>query len=189
MRRSRMLAAVGSIAVASMSLVTAASAQPIREEGVFEESETIEDFCDVPGLTVQIDSTIDARFMIIPHGPDGLWHGLEHEKVSRVYTNLANGNFVTEDVTVVFKDLRVTDNGDGTLTILVLGTGNAVTYGPDGKALARDPGQIRFEVLVDDAGTPGDPTDNEFLEFLGVVKESTGRSDDFCAAIPPVLLG
>jgi hypothetical protein len=79
-------------------------------------------------------------------------------------------------------DPNVTDNGDGTLTILVLATGNDVLYGPDGKAIARNPGQIRFEVLIDHGGTPTDPLDDEFVADLGVVKGSTGRSDDFCAA-------
>ena len=81
----------------------------------------------------------------------------------------------------------MTENDDGTLTILVLATGNAVLYGPDGKAIARNPGQTRFEILVDDGGTPNDPSDDEFLARLGTVKESTGRSDDFCEAAIPAL--
>ena len=72
-------------------------------------------------------------------------------------TNLANGNSVTSVATVRDKDQRVTDNGDGTLTILVLTTGNAVLYGEDGKAIARNPGQVRFEILIDHGGTPTDP--------------------------------
>jgi hypothetical protein len=59
-------------------------------------------------------------------------------------------------------------------------------HGPDGKALARNPGQVRFELLVDHGGTPTDPSDDE---FLGLVKGSTGRTDDFCAAVVPVLEG
>ncbi|MGH9252657.1 MAG: hypothetical protein ACRD0W_24545, partial [Acidimicrobiales bacterium] len=108
-------------------------------------------------------------------------------RATNVYTNLDNGNTVTEVVNGVDKDLRVTDNDDGTLTILVLSTGNAAVYGPDGKALARNPGQVRFELLVDHGGTPTDPSDDEELEFLGLVKGSTGRTDDFCAAVVPVL--
>jgi hypothetical protein len=105
-----------------------------------------------------------------------------------VYTNLANDNAVTEVVTGMSRDLRVTDNDDGTLTILVLSTGNVVVYGPDGKAIARNPGQVRFELVVDHGGTPTDPSDDEFLDFR-LVKESTGRTDDFCAAVVPVLTG
>lgn len=64
MKLSRMLAtAVGLTAVISMTLSTVALAQPIREEQVFQETEIIEDFCDVAGLTVQRDSTIDLRSM------------------------------------------------------------------------------------------------------------------------------
>ena len=50
------------------------------------------------------------------------------------------------------------------------------------------PVAARVEVLIDDGGTPTDPFDDEFLEFLGVVKESTGRSDDFCDAAVPLLM-
>ena len=54
------------------------------------------------------------------------------------------------------KDKRITDNGDGTLTILILATGNAVLYGANGKAIARNPGQVRFELVVAHNGTPND---------------------------------
>lgn len=190
MKLSRMLAAAVGLTVAvSMSLATVASAQPIREEEAFQETEIIDDFCDVAGLTVQADRTVDLRVMQNPHGPDGLIYFLQHIRVNTVYTNVANGNTFTEVEKSVGKDLRVTDNDDGTLTILVLATGNLVAYGPDGKAIARNPGQVRFEILVDHGGTPTDPSDDEELEFLGFVKESTGRTDDFCAAIVPVLTG
>jgi hypothetical protein len=174
---------VGLAAVASLSLAGLAQAKPL-EKGTFHEefTDVATDFCDVPGLTVQSDFVVDGRFMINPHGPDGLAYYMEHVDVTEVATNLANGNFVTLESIVTGKDLKVTDNGDGTLTILVLATGNAVLYDMDGKAIARNPGQVRFELLIDHSGTPTDPTDDEFLEFLGFVKESTGRSDDFCAA-------
>jgi hypothetical protein len=118
-----------------------------------------------------------------------LAYGHVNVRFTNVYTNVDNGNTVTEVGNVVDKDLRVTDNGDGTLTILVVVTGNETLFGPDGKALARNPGQTRFEILIDHGGTPTDPSDDEFLEDLGVVKGSTGRTDDACAAIVPVLVG
>ena len=70
---------------------------------------------------------------------------------------------------------------------IILATGNAVLYGEDGKAIARNPGQIRFELLFGDNGTPDDPFDDVLLADLGLVKGSTGRSDDFCAAAVPAL--
>ena len=152
-------------------------------------TEIFDDFCDVPGLTVQLDQINEGRFLVNRHGRDGLVYFHQTTKVNNVITNVANGNTVTEVANAVDKDLRVTDNGDGTLTILVLTTGNDAVYGPDGKAIARNPGQIRFEILIDHGGTPADPSDDEFLEFLGQVKGSTGRTDDFCAAVVPVLVG
>jgi hypothetical protein len=171
------------LATVSLSLAGLAQAKPL-ERGTFhaEFTDVAADFCGVGGLTVQSDFVVDGRFKVNRRGPDRLAYYMEHAHVRRVDTNLANGKFVTFESIVTDKDLKVTDNGDGTLTILVLATGNAVLYGMDGKAIARNPGQVRFELLIDHSGTPGDPSDDEFLAFLGVVKESTGRSDDFCAA-------
>lgn len=115
---------------------------------------------------------------------------MENVRVSSTVTVLpAEDRWVTSVETTLFKDLKVTDNGNGTLTVLVLATGNLVTYDQSGKAIARNPGQVRFEVLIGDGGTPQDPSDDEFLEFHGNVKGSTGRNDDFCAAAVPALTG
>jgi hypothetical protein len=182
--------AAGLAMVGSMTLAGGASAKPIEHTDFHGEfTETIPDFCDVSGLTVEFDHVDDGRFLFNPHGPDGLAYAQATLKFTNAYTNLENGNTVTEVGNAVDKDLRVTDNGDGTLTILVLTTGNVAVYGPDGKALARNPGQVRFEILIDHGGTPTDPSDDEFLEDLGLVKGSTGRTDDFCAAVVPVLVG
>ncbi len=192
MRLARTLGlAAGLAMVGSMALAGGASAKPIEHTTFHDEFTFIaSDFCEVSGLDVEGDVVIDGRFLFNPHGPDGLAYGHENSSVTAVYTNLANGNTVTEVINhQIFTDLKVTDNGDGTLTILVLATGAGVVYGPDGKAIARNPGQIRFEVLIDHGGTPTDPSDDEFLEDLGQVKGSTGRSDDFCAAVVPVLEG
>ena len=172
---------VGLAAAASLSLAGLALAKP-PETFHDEFTEVAADFCGVPGLTVRSDVVVDGRFTFKRRGPDGLAYFMQHARISSVDTNVANGKFVVFKSNVMEKDLRVTDNGDGTLTLLVLATGNAVLYGMDGKAIARNPGQVRFELLIDHAGTPSDPSDDEFLEFLGIVKGSTGRSDDFCAA-------
>lgn len=42
--------------------------------------------------------------------------------------------------------------------------------------------KVPFQVLLDDNGTPSDISDDVELAFLGLVKGSTGCSDDFCAA-------
>jgi hypothetical protein len=177
-------------ATAAVMFAAAASAGQIFRETFHEEDTLVlNDFCDVPGLTVELAFVLDGRVHAVPHGPDGLAYFGAHFVRTDVYTNLANDKSFTAVTNAIEKDLRVTDNGDGTLTILVLSTGNAVLYGEDGKAIARNPGQLRFEILVDHGGTPTDPSDDEFLAFLGVVKGSTGRSDDFCAAAVPALTG
>ena len=191
MRHSRALQLSGILALAaaaSVMLATAASAKVIvRETTHEEETFVLNNFCDVQGLTVEDALVFDGRVQAVPHGRDRLAYFLEHGKVTQVFTNPATDKSVTAVARFTEKDLRVTDNGDGTLTILVLVTGNGVVYGEDGKAIARNPGQVRFEILVDHGGTPADPSDDEFLAFLGVVKESTGRTDDFCAAVVPAL--
>jgi hypothetical protein len=188
MRHSRKLGAILALgATAAVTLAAAASAgQVFRDTIHVEETRVEEDFCDVPGLTVEIARVLDQRIHVVPHGRDRLDYFVQHSTVTDVFTNLANNKSVTGILTVNEKDKRVTDNGDGTLTIRILATGNAVLY-QNGKAIARDPGQIRFEILVDHNGTPTDPFDDMFLEDLGVVKDSTGRSDDFCEAAVPAL--
>lgn len=94
------------------------------------------------------------------HGPDGLLFDVEHASFGQTTTNPAND----------------------TLTIQFLQTGPSTLYGPDGKAIARNPGQVRFEVVVDHGGTPTDPSDDVELSFEQI-KGSTGRSDDYCAAV------
>jgi hypothetical protein len=185
-RRLRLSALLALGVTAAAMLATGAAAQPpfmerFHDEGTFVD----EDFCGA-GLTVDGTFVVDGSVLVVPHGPDGLQYFLEHLNVTVTYTNRANGKTVTLDVTRVNKDLRVTDNGDGTLTILVLRTGNDVFYGPDGNVIGRDPGQIRLEILVDHGGTPTDPSDDEFLSEE-LVKGSTGRSDDFCEAAVPAL--
>lgn len=135
----------------------------------------IENFCG--DLTVREVFEVRGKFLLRPQGPDGLAYGMENVHGTVTTTNLANGKTLTETFNNVFKDLKVTDNGDGTLTLLVLGTGGNKIYGPDGKLLFNNPGQIRFELLIDHGGTPADPFDDEEIEFLGLVKGSTGRND------------
>ena len=191
MRHSRALqlsAVLALAAAAAVMLATAASAKVIVRETTHEEDTfVLDDFCDVQGLTV-VDAFVgDFRVHAVPHGRDRLAYFLERGKVTQVFTNPATDKSVTAVAKFIEKDLRVTDNGDGTLTITNLSTGNGVVYGEDGKAIARNPGQTRFQFIVDHAGTPSDPDDDVFLEDLGVVKDSTGRTDDFCAAVVPAL--
>ena len=59
-------------------------------------------------------------------------------RTSGLTTYTGPGGVVTEHVRSVDKDQKITDNGDGTMTILVLATGNAAGT-TNGKAIARNP--------------------------------------------------
>lgn len=171
--------ASGLAAAAVLAAPAVAGAKPLEHEHFHDEvHETIVD-C---GLTLQHDGVFDGHFLLVPHGPDGLAYGGEQVRGTETFTNLANGHTFVITFTSATKDLRVTDNGDGTLTILGQGAGNFVVSGSHSPVVLRDPGMTRVEVLIDNAGTPTDPFDDEFLEFLGVVKGPTGRNDlgEFC---------
>jgi hypothetical protein len=183
----KFVAILAGCVAASAALVGHASAGKIFHESFrVEDSSEEENFCGVDGMSVRRTWVADLRVSAVQRGPDGFAYFLEHIKEHGVITNPANGKTVTWVVTVKQKDLKVTDNGDGTLTFLSMGTGNEVIYGADGKAIYRDPGQSRFEFLIDHGGTPTDPSDDEFIS-VERVKGSTGRTDDFCEAVVPAL--
>jgi hypothetical protein len=148
--------------------------------------EVSEDFCDVPGLSVEEQGVDYGRERWVAHGPDGLPHYYVKGHFEATLTNVANVRFVRMVGTYHGGDVRVTSNGDGTVTKLVKHQGQTLTYSQDDDLLARSSGQVEFELLYDDAGTPTDPTDDEFIEFVGFLKE-TGRADDFCDAAVPAL--
>jgi len=183
LRRLTLLLAATAAVFATAASAGQALHDAIHEEGTFVET----NFCDVPGLTVRTSFVLDIRVQAVPKGRDGLLYFLQHGTETDVLTNVANGKSVTSVANVIEKDKRIIDNGDGTLTILIMATGNATLYGANGKAIARNPGQLRFGLLIDHGGTPNDPSDDEVIEDLGVTKGSTGRSDDFCTAAAAAL--
>jgi hypothetical protein len=172
----------------TLVLAVPAQAEPgrvVKETLHVEEFNEIEGFCETD-MTVQSHFVADLRLKAMPRGRDGLIYFTNHLSITETFTNVANSNSVVSTVNAIEKDLRVTDNGDGTLTVLILSTGNAVIYNSNGKAIGRNPGQFRFELVVDHGGTPTDPTDDTEISFE-VVKESTGRTDDFCEVTVPAL--
>jgi uncharacterized protein (DUF2141 family) len=182
----RLLLATASLA--ALVLAVSAQAEPgrvFKETVHLDDINLIEGFCETD-MVVQSHFVADVKVKAMPRGRDGLIYFANRLSITETFTNVDNGKFVVSTVNGIDKDLRVTDNGDGTLTILILSTGNAVVYNSDGEAIGRNPGQVRFEVVVDHGGTPSDPSDDTEISFE-VVKESTGRTDDFCEVTVPAL--
>jgi hypothetical protein len=100
------------------------------------------------------------------------------------YTNLATGKAYTNVYSFTDRALKVTDNGDGTLTIRISTPGMNKWYGPDGKLLFVVAGNFTFEIMVDHGGTPDNPLDDKEIEGSFTVIKDVGidqtEGRDFC---------
>jgi hypothetical protein len=157
--------------------LTPASAEKIggekfHDEGTF----TVQDFCGVPGLVVDGEFTVDGRFLERLQGREKTFYAMDNTRVVQVFTNRATGQQATDiQPRTTSKDLRVTDNGDGTTPVIQLLTGGNLLRGDSGRLIAKGDGQVRFRIVFDNA--TGDELSSELI--FG----STGTNDDFCAAI------
>jgi hypothetical protein len=135
------------------------------------------------GLDVQHDFDVKGSYRFVPHGRDGLAYFGDNVHGTESWTNLDTLKSLSHRFTFSDRDTKVTDNGDGTLTIEAQAQGGDTYYDTNGDVLFRDPGQTRFTIVVDHGGTPADPSDDEEVSFE-IRRESTGRNDtqgrDFC---------
>lgn len=182
-RTSTRTAAVLGVFLLASALSAAPAPAAVVETGSGTDTFTFsdDDFCG-SGQYAESTVVVDYTYKLRTQGRDRLVYGVSGERVQQtVHFTDADMTFRAASVNN-FKDLRVSDHGDGTYTILVKASGGSKLYGPDGKAIAHDPGQIRFELVLDDNGTPGVYDDDVEVSFT-LVKESTGRNDDYCAAM------
>jgi len=179
--RRALTGAVAGLGMACAALATsgttADAAKPSKERISEEYSFLAEDYCGLEDQ-VEIEGTFESVLQI--HRRRGVDYYLEHQVIRETHT--LGDVSITRVSKPMFKDLKIVDQGD-TVLITVLGTGPESTYGPDGKAISRNPGQFRFRVTIDEA------TGEEIEGSFTVLKESTGRTDDFCADVLPVLQG
>jgi hypothetical protein len=140
-------------------------------------------FCEGLDVTVSWDDTVHE--IVKTRGSDGLVYFSANVHGTTTFTNLDTQKTYTNVYSFTDRDQRVTDNGDGTLTITVANQGFDRWYDSDGRLLFVSAGTFWFQVMVDDGGTPTDPSDDEEIEdsFVGVkeagVDPTAGR--DFCA--------
>ncbi len=190
-RRRAMRSCAALAALVTIAGVAQADAKPL-ERGTFHDvgSEPFLDEHGDPvclGLDVVVSWDVRGSYLGVARGPDRLAYFRDSVRGMAAWTNVATGKSYTLLFARNSRDLSVRDNGDGTLTIIGQGSGGDRWYDGNGQLVLRDPGMVRFEVLIDHAGTPADPFDDEFLEFVGIVKESTGLNEthgrDFCEDI------
>lgn len=175
----RLTAALVMAALAIPMMASTAQAAPPDKESWQVVYEGSNDLC---GVAVNYRFEERGTFTGKTRGPNGLYYGGAQIHQTVVWTNPDNGKSITNKGSFVSKDLKVVANADGTFTVTVLAAGGETTYGPDGKALFRNPGQTRYQILFG--------ADGEWLEDLGVIKGSTGRNDVFdCGIIAALLNG
>jgi hypothetical protein len=91
------------------------------------------------------------------------------------------------------KDLSVTDNGDGTITVRLALTGIAeFVRSDDGTRLIMDLGRVVFATVLDYNGTPTDVEDDIFISqqiesVSGPHPDSDSDGELFCATLVPAL--
>jgi hypothetical protein len=121
--------------------------------------EKTEDFCEVPGLTVQLEETTETLRKLSVH-PGGLPYQMWHHTTTDGYTNLETGKSATELISSNEKTVSVKDNGDGTLTFIRFKVYNAETYGEDGSLIGQRDGHFKVTQRVYHQGTLSNPDDD-----------------------------
>lgn len=179
--------AIPAVAAAAVVVALAGPAEagpPLEKENFHDDFTDVEEnFCDVLGLSVEIHGVIDGTFTFNTTGKNDIPHlvGTNHGTVS--FTNLTTGKSFTNVFNGPDKTLKITPNADGTVTVVELITGGSRWYGPDGKVIFHEDGQIRLQLLIDFGGTPFDLSDDVILDEQ-LIFGSTGTNDtegrDFC---------
>jgi hypothetical protein len=173
---------VTGLAVSSGNLMATASATSNGWEPTHDRyTEVTHDTCGVAGLTVRLVERDNGRERWTPRGRDRLPYYMSHDTVTDVFTNLATDESVTQVSLANFNTLLVTDNGDGTLTLSGQQVSKSVMYAEDGTAIAHYTDQLRVELLINDASTPRDPSDDEIISAH--LTRLARHGDDFCTAL------
>ena len=153
------------------------------EPGHAEWGETTEDTCDIAGLTVEVVGSGDWSGRTELRG--GLPYDQSHGVDTEVFTNLGND----KSATIVSKGnqvaLHVTDNGDGTLTVVYLFTSITDAYDDQGDVIAHGAGSLTVRSVWDHAGTISDIGDDVPLSFelLRSSGSDVSTCDDVIAAL------
>ena len=156
------LAVAAAAAVGLTSGVSVSLAAPI-EQGRFDEqsSRIVDGYCG--DLRVRSDFHDRGVFVGRPAGKELFLRYTASHHGGVTITNLATGLAFTFVWNYLEQDIQVTDNGDGTVSILSQVPGPETIYGPDRQLVTTSGGTMRLLTVIDLAGTPLDPTDDQFV--------------------------
>ncbi len=177
-RPGRLAALVAALGLAALAVPSPASAVPIEQDHWSDSVDEIQQPC---GFDIRTQASFTGRFLLVRHG-DGLAYGHENVSVRASYTGLGTGRTMSETLQLHLQDLKVVDNGDGTLTITAKGSGPHRVVGADGKVMFIESQSRWWTQTIDDGGTPGDPTDDELIDASDAFKlvgKGVGERD-FC---------
>ena len=172
--------ATGSVLVAVLSAVPASAR--VLEHDHFNDSGS-EPFTECAGIDATVAWDDDVHLLIKTKRSGKLvYFGVNVHGVT-TFTNDDTGKTYTNVYSVRDRDHLITDNGDGTLTITVRTSAMSKWYA-DGSFVLKTAGQFAFQFMVDDGGTPSDPSDDvEIPDTFVPLKEvgiDTTAGRDFC---------
>ncbi|HYJ12341.1 MAG TPA: hypothetical protein VEW66_02030 [Thermomicrobiales bacterium] len=190
-RRIHTRTLLGLTAAACLVGLTAAPAAAEKPfENVHERvTETFEE--EVCGIDVETTVSFVDHFLA-RIGPDGFPLFQASGRGTTTWYNPETDLSVTVENRGGFKDLSVTDNGDGTITVVtqVVGIPVEITL-DDGTVALKDVGRIVFSTVLDYNDTPTDAEDDEFIsqEILSISGPHPDAESDFMLFCETVVEG
>jgi hypothetical protein len=159
-------------------VATATAAPPDRF--TFDETDSVSfTGCGGEQTTAVIHEYGGGQIRFMPDGQAYFWVKYQgHVALTRTST----GKTVNLYADFINRDSKITDNGDGTITILSRGIINERDYAPDGTLGLRTVGQQTSVFVIDLNGTPDNFDDDVEVsaDFLGFTGRDDRAQTDFC---------
>ena len=188
-RSTAVLAVKGAVLTATALACVTALAAPAEAKLFGSEhfhDSFVSDPYDCDGIPAIDSFEADGHWTAVARGSSQFPFFREHVSGIATTTNTDTGGTFTNVFSVNSHDHTITDNGDGTITIISISSGSSRYYDQDGNFVLKDPGSVWVAFDVDYNGTPGNPDDDvEVPDSFRIIRPSTGNSDfsdrDFCA--------